>query len=358
MGGLDYAGGTPVHIASGFAGFTFAYFIGARKKQAPAHNITYVILGTSLLWFGWLGFNGGSAVGANARAGNAILVSNLTAAWSGVVWTIVEYIETKKISAVGFCNGALAGLVCVTPASGFIEAPACLALGFVSGTMCYLMTKFKKLVKVDDAMDTLAVHGMGGFLGNILTGVFSTKAIIELDGVCTDTDDLPTCQSPGWVDDNYIQVPIQIAGSVASAGWAVVVTYIILFVMDKIPGLELRFTESEEEKGGDLAELGEVGYDIFDNVLGHVYSESPGATPLVKRDPGTLGALTRAELHHYSTEQLSAWLHGLGLSSAAAKAKHDGLVGADILEASTSQSAQYFGDSYGAIATAVATLRH
>eukprot|EP00002_Diphylleia_rotans_P002643 TRINITY_DN11680_c0_g2_i1.p1 TRINITY_DN11680_c0_g2~~TRINITY_DN11680_c0_g2_i1.p1 ORF type:complete len:254 (+),score=19.64 TRINITY_DN11680_c0_g2_i1:2-763(+) len=105
IGGLDYAGGTPIHIASGFAGVTFSYFVGPRKNASRPHNITYVIFGTCLTWFGWLGFNGGSALGANARAGNAMLVTNLTAAWSGIVWTLAEYSDTHKISSVGFCNG-------------------------------------------------------------------------------------------------------------------------------------------------------------------------------------------------------------------------------------------------------------
>ncbi|TPX72205.1 hypothetical protein SpCBS45565_g00587 [Spizellomyces sp. 'palustris'] len=254
-GYLDFAGGCPVEVVSGFAGLAFAIYMGPRRTRIvdeKPHNVGYVILGTALLWFGWLGFNGGSALTATRRAGMAILVTNLAASAAGLVWMFWDYLYNgHKYSAVGFCVGAVAGLVAITPAAGFVEPWAGVVIGAIAGTVCRFVADITK-GKIDDTLDVFAVHGVGGVIGNLLTAIFAERSIIELDtqGV-----------EGGWMNGNFKQLWIHLYATLAVAAWSFCLTYIVFFLLDKTPGLHLRVKERHESLGLDLAQIGEYAYN-------------------------------------------------------------------------------------------------
>jgi Amt family ammonium transporter len=262
LGGLDFAGGTPVHITSGAAALAYCIVIGKRNghgsDEFKPHNIANVVLGTVLLWFGWFGFNGGSALGANLRAISAMTVSNLAASIGGLTWMLMDYRLERKFSALGFCSGAVAGLVCITPGSGYVTPASSIAFGVCGGIACNLAVKLKHIFDFDDALDVFAVHGVGGVTGNILTGIFAQRSVSLLGG-----SEIPI---GGMLDGHHVQVAYQLASSVAGLGYSFIVTYVILFILDKIPGLNLRLEQEEEEMGVDETELGEVAYYFVDKV--------------------------------------------------------------------------------------------
>ena len=179
MGGLDFAGGTPVHIASGSAALAYSWILGRRlgyrthRLNYPPHNVAHIVLGTAFLWVGWFGFNGGSALSADMRAIMACTVTNISASVGGITWCLLDYRHEHKWSTVGFCSGVVAGLVAITPGAGYVPAWAAIFYGVVSGAMCNIATKLKFAIFVDDALDIFAVHGVGGIVGNILTGFFA-----------------------------------------------------------------------------------------------------------------------------------------------------------------------------------------
>ncbi|KAF8929948.1 ammonium transporter AmtB-like domain-containing protein [Dissophora ornata] len=262
MGGLDFAGGTPVHISSGAAALAYALVLGKRsgdQKDFRPHSMSNVVIGTCFIWFGWFGFNGGSALSANMRAAMACVVTNLAASTAGLTWVLLDYRHDRKLSVLGFCSGAVAGLVAITPASGFVGPPASVAIGFLGAVACNMAVRLKHYLKYDDAFDVFAVHGVGGIVGNILTGVFAQASIAGLDGV--------TVIPGGWLDGNWIQVGYQLADSTAGMTWSFVVTYLILVIMNKIPGLNLRADSEHEHAGLDLAELGETCYGHIDDKI-------------------------------------------------------------------------------------------
>jgi len=259
MGGLDFAGGTPVHISSGTAALAISIYLGKRRGYGTErlaykpHNTSYVILGTVFLWFGWFGFNGGSALSANLRAAQACIVTNLAASVGGLTWMLWDYRLERKWSAVGFCSGAVSGLVAITPASGFVGAPAAVAFGVVAGTACNFATQLKYIFHYDDCLDIFASHGIGGMVGNILTALFAQASVAGFDGT--------TVIGGGWIDHHYIQLGYQLADSTAGFSYSFVMTTIILWVMHFIPGLRLRTSEEAEIVGIDDAEMGEFAYD-------------------------------------------------------------------------------------------------
>ncbi|RGB33228.1 ammonium transporter 2 [Rhizophagus diaphanus] len=261
LGGLDFAGGTPVHITSGAAALAYCIKLGKRHghgtDEFKPHNVANVILGTTMLWFGWFGFNGGSANAANLRAIMALTSSNLAASVGGITWMLIDYRLERKLSALGFCSGAVAGLVCVTPGSGYINIPSAIAFGIVGGTSCNFAVKLKHLLDFDDALDVFAVHGVGGICGNILTGIFAQKEVAALGGQVI---------RGGWLDGHWVQILYQLADSCAGLAYSFCVTYIILFIMDKIPGLHLRVDVEAEELGIDDSELGELAYYHVDRL--------------------------------------------------------------------------------------------
>lgn len=259
MGGLDFAGGTPVHITSGTAALAISIYLGKRKDWGTErgmykpHNTTYVILGVVFLWFGWFGFNGGSALSANLRAAHACIVTNLAASMGGLTWMLWDYRLEKKWSAIGFCSGAIAGLVAITPACGFVGAPAAVLFGVLAGTCCNFATQLKYTFNYDDTLDIFASHGIGGVLGNVLTALFAQASIAGFDGI--------SVINGGWIDHHYIQLGYQLADSVSGVAYTFVMTTIILWIMHFIPGCRLRGEGEEEVRGLDEYELGEVAYD-------------------------------------------------------------------------------------------------
>jgi len=259
MGGLDFAGGTPVHISSGTAALAISIYLGKRRGYGTdrlaykPNNTSYVILGTVFLWFGWFGFNGGSALSANLRAAQACIVTNLAASVAGLTWMFWDWRLEKKWSAVGFCSGAIAGLVAITPASGFVGSPAAVLFGVMAGTCCNFATQLKFIFRYDDALDIFASHAVGGIVGNLLTGLFAQASVAGFDGF--------TVIPGGWLDHHYIQLGYQAADSAAGLSYSFVVTTIILWVMHYIPGLRLRADEDSEILGIDDAEMGEFAYD-------------------------------------------------------------------------------------------------
>ncbi|KAK8138445.1 hypothetical protein PG984_001825 [Apiospora sp. TS-2023a] len=267
-GVLDYAGGGPVEIVSGMSALAYSWALGRRHEKMMLnfrpHNVSLITLGTILLWFGWLGFNGGSAFGANLRAVMACWNSCLTAMFAAMTWCLLDYRLAKKWSMVGWCSGVISGLVAATPASGFIPPWASIILGVVTGVCCNFGTKgmlrvaVKFLLKIDDSLDVFAEHGIGGMVGLIFNALFGAGYIIGLDGVNTGVI------TGGWVDHNWKQLYVQIAYIVACTAYSFVVSAIIAKIIDVIPGLHLRASEEAELLGMDDDQLGEFAYDYVE----------------------------------------------------------------------------------------------
>jgi Amt family ammonium transporter len=261
-GVMDYAGGGPVEIGSGFTALAYSMVLGRRQERMMLnfrpHNVSLILLGTVFLWFGWLGFNGGSSFGANIRATMASWNTNLTAAFAAITWVLLDWRLARKWSMVGWCSGTISGLVAATPASGFITPWASVILGVVTGIVCNYSTKIKYWIRIDDSMDVLAEHGVAGIVGLIFNALFGDDAIVGLDGVNTGTG------VGGWVIHNYKQLYIQIAYIVATASYAFVMSAIIAYGINAIPGLKLRASEEAELLGMDDDQLGEFAYDYVE----------------------------------------------------------------------------------------------
>lgn len=252
LGALDFAGGTVVHISAGFAGLAAAMVIGRRLGIKPgqpieANNVPLVLLGAALLWFGWFGFNGGSALGASPLSVSAFVVTNTAAAAAGLTWMALSWAETGKPSAMATATGAVCGLVAITPASGFVGPMASIAIGIIAGVATYVMLLFRgKKTRIDDTLDAWAAHGIGGLTGAILTGVFAEKAI-------------NSAGNDGLLFGNPRQLAIQALAVAASLVYAFAMTYILLRLLKRSG---LRVTPEEEMMGLDLATHGEEGYRL------------------------------------------------------------------------------------------------
>ena len=250
MGALDFAGGTVVHITSGVSALVAATVLGKRvgfgKEKMDPHDLTMTVLGAGLLWFGWFGFNAGSALGANGLAANAFVVTNTSAAMAALSWMTISWIRHGRPSVLGAAAGAVAGLVAITPAAGYVDASASIAIGFVAGISCFFAVDLLKR-KVDDALDVFAVHGVGGIWGAIATGIFAQKSINEAG-------------NNGLLYGNPQQLLIQIVAVAAVAAFAAIVTVIILKVIDLTIGL--RVPEQEEVLGLDSTQHGEAAYQL------------------------------------------------------------------------------------------------
>ncbi len=245
-GALDFAGGTVIHINAGAAAVAAAILVGKRRNPGlQPNNVPYVVLGASILWFGWFGFNGGSALASDSYAVNAMLVTQIAAATAATSWGIVSLITRGKISAVGVATGAVAGLVAITPAAGAVNALGALAIGLGAGIICYFAVELIHKTNLDDALDVFAVHGVGGIWGCIATGIFAVESIAGVKGLFQGSGE---------------QVWIQIYTAAGTLAYSFVVSLVILFILDKIPGLGLRVSEESEGQGLDLAEHGEQGF--------------------------------------------------------------------------------------------------
>ncbi|CRN06268.1 ammonium transporter [Pseudomonas fulva] len=248
-GVLDFAGGTVVHINAGIAGLVCCLVLGKRKgypttPMAP-HNLGYTLMGAAMLWIGWFGFNAGSAAAANGTAGMAMLVTQIATAAAALGWMFAEWIGHGKPSALGIASGVVAGLVAITPAAGTVGPMGALVIGLASGVICYFCaTSLKRKLGYDDSLDAFGVHGIGGIVGAILTGVFAAPA---LGGF-------------GAVTDIGMQVWVQAKGVIFTVAYTAIVTYVILKVLDLVMGL--RVNEEEESVGLDLAQHNERGYNL------------------------------------------------------------------------------------------------
>lgn len=245
-GVLDFAGGTVVHINSGVAGLVCALVLGRRvgygtENMAP-HNLVLTVIGASLLWVGWFGFNAGSAAAADGGAGMAMAVTQVAAAAAALAWMFSEWIVHRKPSVLGIASGAIAGLVAITPAAGFVAPMGGLLIGIAAGVLCFIAsTMVKRALGYDDSLDVFGIHGIGGIVGAVLTGVFAVEAIGG---------------TPGLLEGNAAQVPLQIYGIIATIVWCAVATFIILMVVKAVMGL--RVDKSVEIEGLDINLHGEV----------------------------------------------------------------------------------------------------
>ena len=243
-GALDFAGGTVVHINSGVAGLVAAYMLGkrmglGRESMAP-HNLTLTVIGASLLWVGWFGFNGGSALGANGSAGYALVATQVATAAAAIAWLITEKLARGKASVLGGASGAVAGLVVITPAAGFVTVGGALAMGLIGGVVCFWgITALKRMLKADDSLDAFGLHGVGGIVGAILTAFFASEFIMG--------DAAPT--------NMLSQLWIQVEGVLATIAYSAIMTFIILKVIDLIIGI--RVEADDERMGLDLSQHGE-----------------------------------------------------------------------------------------------------
>lgn len=254
MGAIDFAGGTVVHINAGVSALVMALLVGRRNDYRPGkpitpHNIPFVFIGTVLLWLGWFGFNAGSGLAADGLAANAFLVTHIATCVAAVSWMTVDWIVNRKPTTVGACTGAVAGLVAITPAAGTADIPGAICIGLVASLVCFWMVAVvKPKFGYDDALDAFGVHGMGGMVGSVLTGVFATRAVTGADGV------------QGALYGDWHQLWVQTATTLISVVFSAVMTFVIFRITDAVCGI--RVMRRVEEEGLDVYEHGEAAYDM------------------------------------------------------------------------------------------------
>jgi Amt family ammonium transporter len=271
LGALDFAGGTVVHINAGVAALACAIYLGKRRgfgaEAFRPHNVPMVMLGAAILWFGWFGFNAGSALGANALAGSAFVATQLATAAAVLGWLIPEWIRHRKATTVGAASGAVAGLVAITPASGFVGPMAAIAIGLIAGAVCFLAVNLKFRLGYDDSLDVVGVHMVGGMVGALLTGVFASVAI-----------------NAAGANGSLAQLGKQAIAVGVTLVYSFAVTFVILKVTDAVIGL--RVTGDEEAAGLDLSQHREVGYTWSERGGSVVHSPVHEATAIVKEAAG------------------------------------------------------------------------
>ncbi len=249
LGVLDFAGGTVVHLTAGLAALLCAIVVGRRsgypRQRSLPHNLTMTVTGAGLLWFGWFGFNAGSALEANGLAALAFCTTHVSAGSAALAWITVEWLRRGRPTMLGFVSGLVAGLVAITPAAGYVSIAASLAIGAASGVVCFAAVQLKERLHYDDSLDAFGVHGVGGMLGALLTGVFSQKR-------------LNPAGADGLLAGNPRQLGLQALGVGAAGAYALVVTFVLLKLVDAIVGL--RVSEEEEAEGLDASQHGESGY--------------------------------------------------------------------------------------------------
>ncbi|GAA4489833.1 ammonium transporter [Gluconacetobacter tumulicola] len=248
LGAIDFAGGTVVHINAGIAGLVTALVLGKRKgygqDDLSPFNLTYAVIGASLLWVGWFGFNAGSAVGANGRAGMAMATTQIAAAAAGVGWMLAEWARSGKPTVLGIISGAVGGLVAITPAAGFVLPGSALIIGLVAGVICYWSaTSLKHLLGYDDSLDAFGVHGIGGIIGALLTGVFAYGPLSATDA------------NPGGISGSFAQFVSQAEAVGVTIVWCAIVSFVLLKIIDAVIGL--RVSRDDEQEGLDMTQHGE-----------------------------------------------------------------------------------------------------
>ena len=253
MGAIDFAGGTVVHINAGVSALVMALLVGRRTGYKPGqpmtpHNVTLVFMGTSFLWLGWFGFNAGSGLGADGLAANAFLVTHLATCVAALTWMVIDWTLHKKPTTVGTCTGAVAGLVAITPAAGTVDIAGAICIGLISSMVCfYMVAVVKPRLGYDDTLDAFGVHGIGGIVGSVLTGVFATQFISGPEG------------PSGALYGDWHQLWVQVLATVISIAFSAVMTWILFRVTDRIAGI--RVDKRVEEEGLDIYEHGESAYN-------------------------------------------------------------------------------------------------
>jgi Amt family ammonium transporter len=266
LGALDFAGGTVVHISSGVSALAAVLVIGKRKgygqQPMPPHNLPLTVMGASLLWFGWFGFNAGSALGANGLAAHAFTTTNTAAAAAALGWMLTEWSSRGKPTVLGAASGAVAGLVGITPAAGFVTPMAAVVIGGLAGVLCYTACNMKTKLGYDDSLDVVGVHGVGGTWGALATGIFATKAVNDggANGLLYG--------EPGQLWKQFVAV-------MATIVLGFVMTFVILKVLDAIMGL--RVTEDDEMAGLDLSQHSETAYALGGSSYGEYGMSGPGS---------------------------------------------------------------------------------
>ncbi len=264
---LDFAGGTAIHVNAGAAALAAAIMFGRRKgygvEPMEPHNVTYIVLGAAILWFGWFGFNAGSAAAANLQAANAFVVTNTAAAAAALAWLFASWAFTGKASAIGAAAGAVAGLVAITPASGFVEPAESVIIGALAGLLCYGAVRLRVRAGLDDSLDVVGVHGVGGLWGGIATGLFASATVGGVDGLFRGNAD---------------QMVDQAAAIAIVAVYSFIVTLIILKALDLTLGI--RVSDDDEQLGLDVTQHGERGYVLDEGgVPAYVAAPSPPPPP-------------------------------------------------------------------------------
>ncbi len=266
LGALDFAGGTVVHISSGISALAAAIVVGKRKgyghQPMPPHNLPMSVMGAALLWFGWFGFNAGSALGANGLAAHAFMTTNTATAAAVLGWMFTEWASRGKPTALGAASGAVAGLVAITPAAGFVTPMASIVIGALAGVFCYTACNFKTKLGYDDSLDVVGVHGVGGTWGALATGIFATKTVNDAGG-------------DGLLYGNPHQLVVQAMAVLVTLVLGFVMTTVILKVLDGIMGL--RVTDEEEMAGLDLSQHSETAYTFGGGAYGEYAGGGSGA---------------------------------------------------------------------------------
>ncbi|MDR1416062.1 MAG: ammonium transporter, partial [Prevotellaceae bacterium] len=252
LGAIDFAGGTVVHINAGISALVMAIMLGKRKgykygRPTAPHNVAFVFLGAAFLWLGWFGFNAGSGLAADGLAANAFLVTHLSTAVAAVTWMAIDWIRNGKPTTVGACTGAVAGLVAITPAAGTVDVLGAFVIGAAASAVCFFMVAVVKTkLKYDDSLDAFGVHGVGGIIGSILTGVFATQLITGEGG------------QQGALYGDWHQLWVQTIATVATIAYSAILTIILFYAVDKLVGI--RVSSRVEEEGLDIYEHGEASY--------------------------------------------------------------------------------------------------
>jgi ammonium transporter, Amt family len=248
LGALDFAGGNVIHISSGISGLVLAIVLGKRKKsgEAAPSNLPMTMLGAGILWFGWIGFNAGSALGVNDIALNAFITTNTSAASGAIGWSLCELFTKKKVTSLGVASGAIAGLVSITPGAGFVSPLSAMLIGLIGGIICFFaVTVMKNRFRYDDALDAFGCHGIGGIWGGIATGIFASKAV-NPDG------------ANGLILGNFKLLEVQLISIIATVIFAAIMTFVIIKFISKF--IDIRVTEEAEETGLDVSEHSEEAY--------------------------------------------------------------------------------------------------
>lgn len=314
MGALDFAGGSPVHINAGFTGLGYGIALRwsrGRKMTSTMHtpephyphSAMLVMIGTGLLWTGWLGFASGGAFGANLMALMASSNTMIGGAFGGLTWAVLDYRIERKMSMIGFCSGAVSGLVSLSPSSGYVAPWAAIVCAIVGSVACNLGTQLKFFVHVEDPLDVFAIHGIGGMVGSLMVGLFAEKEVAKLDG--------NRQIKGGWVNQHYAQLGYQCAEVFSVAAYAFVVSLILLFIIDRIPGLHLRMDPAAEADGPDMNEHGEVCYEFLTQLDGGGPDTDPsntiqGSSPRQSEERDQFGIY---ELHAIQSKKVNDAIH-------------------------------------------------